>query len=61
MAAIDKENLYVISGDIYLVSFVALEVFTKIGYLYSSCWKFMFFLTQKSFFIDLPLGMDNSV
>jgi hypothetical protein len=51
----------VISGDIYLVSFVALEVFTKIGYLYNSCWKFMFFLTQKSFFIDLPLGMDNSV
>jgi hypothetical protein len=41
MAAIDKENLYVISGDIrlfiYLVSFVALEVFTKIGYLYNSC------------------------
>jgi hypothetical protein len=51
----------VISGDIYLVSFVALEVFTKIGYLYNSCWKFMFLLTQKSFFIDLPLGMDNSV
>lgn len=37
MAAIDKENLYVISGDIYLVSFVALDVFTKIGYLYNSC------------------------